>query len=171
MNLPIESHRCSPAAAALLAAGAFAVPAALSIDTSPTPKHPRTMRWYRALRQPFFKPPDALIPLAWTAIECALAAAMYRLLRSAPSAARSRAVALLAWNITAIGGWSRLFFLQRNLPISTLTAATMVASGAAFVQQARQVDPTAARAGVPFVAWVAFATLLTASIWQLNRRD
>ena len=63
-----------------------------------------------------------------------------------------------------IGAWSRLFFGRRNLPASTVAALGMVATGAAFVQQAGQVDAPAASAGVPFVTWVGFATVLTAAL-------
>jgi tryptophan-rich sensory protein len=126
------------------------------------------MLWYRSLREPSFKPPDALFPLAWSAIEAALAVAGYRLLRAGPSAARSKALALWAWNIVSIGGWSRLFFKRHNLPMSTLAAGGLVATSVAFVHQARQVDKTAARAGLPLVGWLAFATVLTATLWGLN---
>ena len=70
----------------------------------------------------------------------------------------------------AIGGWSRLFFGSRNLPASTFASAALIASGAAYVDRARRVDRGAALAGAPFVAWVAFATVLTAEIWRRNRR-
>ena len=45
----------------------------------------------------------------------------------------------------------------------------MVATGVAYVASAREVDRPAAGAGVPFIAWVAFATVLTAGIWRRNR--
>ena len=155
--------------AALAASSAFAVPLAMSMSSSPAPIHPVVMGWYLSLRKPWFKPPDVLIPLAWTGVEAGLAVAAYRLLRAAPSATRSGALALLACNTVAIGGWSRLFFGRRNIGGSVVAAGAMVASGAVFVQQAGKIDRVSARAGVPFVAWVGFATLLTAAIWQLNR--
>ena len=125
--------------------------------------------WYRLLRQPDFKPPDAAIPIAWSVIDSALAVGAYRLLRRPDSAARNRALAWWALNVGLIGGWSGLFFGRRNLPASTAVAAAMVGTGAAYVVQARAVDRPAAAAGVPFVAWVAFATVLTAAIWRRNR--
>jgi benzodiazapine receptor len=157
-------------AAAVLAASAFVVPLALSASSTPSPNHPREFVWYTTLRKPWFKPPDWLVPLAWFGIEGTLAFAGYRLLRSRPSPARQNALALLTWNILMIGGWSRLFFKRRNLGLSTVAAATMVATGAEFVRQAKRVDPATSRAGIPFVAWVSFATVLTATIWGLNRR-
>lgn len=159
----------SPMPAALLASSAFLVPLALSASTSPTPNHPRTFLWYRFLRKPGIKPPDAAIPVAWTLIESSLAYAGYRLLRTRPSASRNRALGWLGINILAIGGWSRLFFGGRNLPVSTTAAVSMIGGGAAYVAEARKVDRKAAIAGVPFVAWVAFAAVLTGAIWRLNR--
>ncbi len=125
--------------------------------------------WYRLLHKPGFKPPDPVIPLAWGVIDTALAVGAYRLLRRPSSAPRNRALGFWALNVALVGGWSALFFGRRNLPASTAVAAVMVGSGAAYVAQARQVDSPAAAAGVPFVAWVAFATVLTAAIWQRNR--
>lgn len=121
----------SPLAAGLTAAAAWIVPLALSASTSPTPNHPRAMLRYKTFRMPSFKPPDAAVPLAWAAIETALAFAAYRLLRKPGSPARSRALGWLGANVVEIGGWSRLFFGQRNLPASTVAAATMIGSGAA----------------------------------------
>lgn len=161
--------RCPKPLAAALAASAFVAPIVLSASTSPTLSHPRVFAWYRSLRQPWFKPPDVAIPIAWTAIEAGLALSGYRLLRSSHSAARARALSLWAWNVAMIGTWSRLFSGRRNLPVSTVAAAGMVLTGAAFVQQARQADRQAARASIPFVAWVGFATVLTAALWRLNR--
>lgn len=159
-----------PAPAALVASTAFWLPLALSVGANPAPTHPQTLAWYANLKKPGFKPPDAAIPMAWLALETGLAWGAYRLLRHPASPPRTRA--LLAWavNVAMIGGWSRLFFRHKNLPVSTVAAAAMVATGAAYVAQARRVDPPAARAGVPYVGWVAFATVLTATIWAMNRR-
>ena len=154
----------------VLASSAWLVPAALSASSAPTPNHPRVFLWYQSLRMPFFKPPDWVIPLAWFGIEGGLAAAGYRLLRSPPNEERLGALTLLSWNTFMIGAWSRLFFRHRNLAASTLAAATMIGTGAALVRQASKIDPVASRASVPFVAWVSFATVLTATIWGLNRR-
>ena len=156
--------------AAVIASSALWLPLLISASASPSPNHPRIMLWYRTLRQPTFKPPDLAIPLAWTAIEAALAFSTYRLLRSPASAAKNKALAWMTGNVLMIGGWSRLFFKHRNLPVSTAAAAAMVVSGAALTAQARKVDTAAAVATVPFVAWVAFATVLTGAIWRLNRK-
>lgn len=158
-----------PALAATIAAAAYAVPYALSRSTTPTPDHPRTLFWYLRLDQPAIKPPDVAIPITWVGIETGLAYAAYRLLRRPSSALRTRALALLAGNVLGIGGWSRLFFGARNLPVSTVAAAGLAATAAVYVNEARKVDEPAAAAGVPLVLWVCFATVLTAAIWRRNR--
>jgi benzodiazapine receptor len=160
----------STPSAAAIASGAFAVPLLLSISSAPSPNHPRILLWYKSLREPRFKPPDALFPVAWTAIEAALAVAGYRLSRAAASPARTKSLALWGLNVFVIGGWSRLFFKRHSLGVSTLASAGLVASSAAYVYQAKKVDRTASRAGLPLLGWAAFATVLTATIWRLNSR-
>lgn len=159
----------SRTAAGLLALGAYAVPYALSRSTTPSPDHPRVLLWYKTLSQPAFKPPDIAIPLAWGGIQTGLAVAAYRLLRLPDSPDRNRSLGWLAGNVVAIGGWSSLFFGGRNLPASTVAAAAMIGTSAAYVAQARRSDGVAAATGVPLTLWVGFATVLTAAIWRRNR--
>ena len=163
-----EKHEISSLVAAGIASLAYIVPLVMSRSTSPTPDHPRIFVWYKTLRQPKFKPPDIAIPLAWTVVETGMAVAAYRLLKKKNNANRNLSLALLAGNVVAIGGWSRLFFGQRNLPASTFAAAAMAGTGAAFVLTARSTDKVAAAAGVPFAVWVGCATVLTAAIWRRN---
>lgn len=170
MDKTTESTPMAPAVAAAVASCSLAIPLAMSLSSVPSPNHPLTLLWYKALREPRFKPPDWAFPVAWTAIELSLARAAYRLLRAPPSAARRNAIGLWGANILMIGGWSQLFFKRRNLGASTVAAAGLVATSVAFVVESKKVDKSAARAGIPLVAWVAFATVLTGTIWQLNRR-
>lgn len=125
--------------------------------------------WYRLLRNPPFQPPDAVIPVAWTLIDTALSIGGCRLLRNPASPARNRALGWWVLNVALIGGWSGIFFGRRNLPASTVVAAAMVGTGAAYVAEASRVDKPAAAAGLPYVGWVAFATLLTAALWRRKR--
>ncbi len=155
--------------AVALASAAWLVPALMSWSTSPSPNHPRVLLWYKSLRQPTWKPPDVAVPLAWLGIETCLAAAAYRLLRKPGSAPRNASLGWLAANLLGIGGWSRLFFGRRSLPASTVAAAGLLATSVAYVASARKTDTTAAAEGTPLIAWVAFATILTAAIWRRNR--
>ena len=125
--------------------------------------------WYRVLRKPSFQPPDVVVPVAWGLIDAALTFGGYRLLRKRGSATRNRALGWWAMNVAMIGGWSGIFFGNRNLPASTAAAALMVGTGAAYVAEAWRVDKPAAVAGIPYLGWIAFATGLTAALWKRNR--
>lgn len=160
----------APGPAAAVAGLSYLLPLLLSIGATPSPANPRTLAWYAGLRKPRWAPPDAAVPLVWAALETGLAAGAYRLLRRRPGAPRARALAAWAVNVAMIGGWSRMFFRGRDLRASTVGAAAMVATGAAYVASARQVDPPAAKAALPYLGWVLFATVLTASMRSLNRR-
>ena len=164
-----RSGALPPAVAAAISTVAYIVPYVLSRSTTPSPDHPRIFLWYRLLRQPRFKPPDIAIPLTWLGLETGLAFASYRLLRAPSSRSRSRALALLLGNVVGIGGWSRIFFGGRNLPVSTIAASALIVSSATYVNEARKVDGPAAVASAPLIGWVVFATVLTAAIWKRNR--
>ena len=167
VSTPSRGSRVRRLPAAAIASAALIVPAVSGMLFGP--QRPRTLAWYRSLRMPDYKPPDAAIPVAWTIIDSALAYAGYRLLRKPGSAQRNRSLGWLATNVGLIGGWNAIFFGRRNLPASLAAATTMIGTGAAYVAESRRVDPKAATAGVPFLAWVGFATVLTASIWNRNR--
>jgi benzodiazapine receptor len=149
---------------------ALLVPALLSISSAPSPNHPGILLWYKTLRMPWFKPPDRIIPVAWIAIDSALSVAGYRLMRALPNPARSKALGWWGTNVLTIGIWNRLFFKKRSLAMSTVAAAGLCVSSVAFVASARRVDRPAAKLGLPLVGWVAFATVLTATIWRLNAK-
>ena len=70
-----------------------------------------------------------------------------------------------------VGGWTQLFFRQKRLGASAAASGAMVATGAAYVMAAAKVDRPAAAMGVPFVAWLGFATLLAERIWRDNQPD
>ena len=163
------SGMVAPVAAAALASLAYLVPYALSRSTTPTPDHPRVMLWYKTLRLPWFKPPDVVIPVAWTVIETGLAFSAFRLLRKPGSVHRNRSLAWLAGNVIGIGSWSRLFFGSRNLPASTVASAALGVAAATYVKEVSKVDGPATAASAPLLLWVCFATVLTGAIWRINR--
>lgn len=156
----------------LLALGAVGVvlgaSAILGRRNAPDPSHPGIRRWYRRLDKPGFTPPDAAFGAVWPVLETGLAVGGYRLLRQPSTATRNVAVGLWLLNTAMVGGWTELFFREKKLGASAAVSGAMVASSAAYVVTAAKVDKPAAAAGVPFVAWLGFATLLAERIWRDN---
>lgn len=158
----------SPWAALAIAGGAVAVSALIGRRYSPDRSHPRIDRWYHGLEKPGATPPDPVFGAVWPLLEVFLATGGYRLLRAPRSPERDAAVALWLVNVAMIGGWTKIFFGERSLRGGAVGAAAMLGTGAAFVERASHVDGVAAATGVPFTAWVAFATALSEEIWRRN---
>ena len=158
----------SPIWAAGIALGAVSLALIAGSRAGPTPDNPTTRRWYRRLRKPGFTPPSPIYPIAWTAIQTGLAYGGYRLLRAEPSPQRTTALTLWGANQIGIGGWTEVFFGQRAPGWGTMASAVLGGSAMAYVAAADKVDKTASRVGVPLVAWVGFATLLSEEIWRRN---
>ncbi|MBD8678588.1 tryptophan-rich sensory protein [Sphingomonas sp. CFBP 13720] len=156
----------------LLALGAVGIvlgaSAIVGRRNAPDPSHPGIRRWYRRLDKPGFTPPDAAFGAVWPVLETGLAIGGYRLLRQPSGTARNTAVALWLVNTAMVGGWTQLFFREKKLGASAAASGAMVASGAAYVAAAARADKPAAAVGVPFVAWLGFATLLAERIWRDN---
>jgi translocator protein len=164
-----EDGSLSKPAAAALAATAIVAPALASLSDRPS-RSLSTKVWYALLRKPRFNPPPAVFPVVWTALDSALAVGAYRLARQPSTPERNRALGLFAANVAMITGWSRLFFGRHELGAAAVGSAAIAATATAYVAAARPVDRPAAAAGVPLVAWVTFATVLSTAVWKMNRR-
>ncbi len=154
--------------AALIVAGVLGASAVLGRRNAPDPSHPNTRRWYKRLDKPGFTPPDAVFGAVWPVLETGLAVGGYRLMRAPADPRRNAAVGLWLLNTAMVGGWTELFFRKRALETSAIAAGGMVVTGAAYVATAAKVDRPAAGLGVPFVAWLGFATVLATRISQRN---
>ncbi|MBB5728713.1 TspO/MBR family protein [Sphingomonas prati] len=156
-----------PAAFAVVAV-VLGASAALGRRNAPDPSHPGIRRWYKRLDKPAYTPPDAAFGAVWPVLETGLAVGGYRLMRHPGSDARNLAVGLWLLNTAMVGGWTELFFRRKALGASTAASAAMVVTGVGYAAAASKVDRTAAATAVPFVAWLAFATLLAKRIQDKN---
>ncbi|GAB3193729.1 tryptophan-rich sensory protein [Geodermatophilus arenarius] len=122
--------------------------------------------WYRGLDTPRWQPPGPVFGIAWTALYALLAFAGGRLLeRGDPADARA-----LAGNLVLNAGWTWAFFRAHRPPLAAAEAALLAASTADLTRRAGRVDRAAGRALLPYAAWTAFATVLSAEIARRNRR-
>ncbi len=160
----------SPLLALGIVGAVLGVSALVGRRNAPDPSHPGIRRWYRRLDKPDFTPPDAAFGAVWPVLETGLAVGGYRLLREPAGPMRNAAVGAWLVNSAMVGGWTQLFFRERQLGASAAASGAMIATGTAYVVTAAKVDRPAAALGVPFVAWLGFATLLATRIWQDNKR-
>jgi benzodiazapine receptor len=129
--------------------------------------------WYSTIRKPGFVPPNAVFPIAWTALYtdiAATSAAAINRFRADGDDAKARAyIGALGANLVLNAGWSWIFFGRHKLGLSTVAAAALAASSADLVRRAADADPKLGAALAPYPLWCGFATVMSAEIWRLNR--
>jgi tryptophan-rich sensory protein len=155
-------------AAVAVVAGVLGASAALGRRNAPDRSHPAIRRWYGRLDKPGWTPPAAVFGTVWPVLETGLAVGGYRLLRRPASGPRNLAVGLWLLNTGMVGGWTELVFRRHELGAGAAASGAMVASGASYALAAARVDRLATATAVPFVGWLAFATLLAEQVWRRN---
>ena len=129
--------------------------------------------WYTKIRKPGYVPPNAVFPIAWTALYvdiAATSAAVIDRFRADGQDAKARGyVAALGANLALNAGWSWVFFAKRQLGPSVVVAAALAASSADLARRAGDADVKFGAALAPYPAWCTFATVMSADIWRLNR--
>ena len=125
--------------------------------------------WYRTLAKPSFNPPNWAFPVAWSTLFLLMAVAFFRVLRTPPETPRRRqAITLFAMQLVVNVGWSVAFFGAHSplagmvviVPFWGLILATALTFG--------RIDRAAGWLFAPYLAWVAFASVLNAAILRLN---
>ena len=121
--------------------------------------------WYEALAKPSFNPPNWLFGPVWTVLYVLIAIAGWRIWQhERPGKAMKLWWLQLALNFL----WSPVFFALHQIGLALVVILALLVAILAFIAIAWKLDRLAAWLFVPYAAWVAFASLLNASIWMLN---
>lgn len=126
--------------------------------------------WYLSLRKPPFQPPRQVFPVVWTALYSAIAYSGFRTFRAERSRTRNVALGLWGAQLVLNGLWTPLFFGQKRARASLVDSALLLGTAASYATTAAKVDKKAAWSFVPYVGWLAFATLLNSEIVRRNRK-
>jgi tryptophan-rich sensory protein len=166
--LPQSSTDRRPSLWAALAIAILPVVAASIAGSAATV--PQIPGWYAGLVKPSFNPPNWIFAPVWTTLYALMALGAFRILRL-PVGTPGRRRALLVYHLQLLFniGWSFAFF-GANSPVAGLAVILpLLALIAATIAAFRPLDRLASNLLWPYLAWVAFAALLNASIWWLNR--
>jgi tryptophan-rich sensory protein len=121
--------------------------------------------WYQSLTKPWFNPPNWLFAPAWTILYVLIGIAGARTwLRDPASGAMWVWFLQLALNLF----WSPLFFGQQNPLAGLMVIVPLFFAILTFIALTLRSDRPSALLFLPYAAWVAFATLLNASLYTLN---
>ncbi len=119
---------------------------------------------YGELVQPAWAPPSWLFGPVWTVLYAMIAIAGWLIWRDEKW---GLSTGLWAGQMVVNGLWSPMFFAW-ELRLQALVWIVLLDILVAWLI-ARQWKRTAAWLLLPYLAWIAFATVLNASIWWLNR--
>ena len=120
---------------------------------------------YRAYDLPAFAPPSWLFGPVWTVLYAMIAVAGWLVWRAV---GWRRELTLWAVQLVLNLAWTPLFFGADLVGWALLEICALWAFLAATIASFWRVSRPAAWLLVPYLAWVSFATALTAGIWLMN---
>lgn len=124
--------------------------------------------WYQTLEKPWFNPPEWVFAPVWTVLYIEIAVAGW-LVWLARGFAGARA-AMMAYS-TQLGlnlAWSFIFFGSHAIGIALAEIVVLLATIGINVVLFWRIDRMAGWLLVPYVVWVAFASVLNGALWYLN---
>lgn len=157
--------RLSPAKTRLLAAGGTVAAAVVgTLGTDPQ------SAWYRKIRTPPWQPPAIAFPIAWTTLYALIGwGAGQAAVAQQDEAERKKFAGVFAADMAVNAAWCWTFFKAHRTGASVGVIAALDVLNVEMIRRARQADPRAAAALVPYGVWTAFATALSVDIWRRNR--
>lgn len=129
-----------------------------------------TRQWYEQLNKPSFQPPDRLFGPVWTVLYALMAVAAFLIWQKGFEKRAVRvALGCFAVQLTLNALWTLVFFGLGSILGGLIEIVLLLAAIAVTSIQFKKVSSLAAILMIPYLAWVGFATLLTAFIFALNR--
>lgn len=121
--------------------------------------------WYAGLVKPAFNPPNWLFAPVWTILYILIAIVGWRTWRRDPSG-----IAMKLWFVQmALNlAWSPIFFAAHATAAALIVILLLLVTILWFIARTASSDRPSALMFAPYALWVAFATLLNASILYLN---
>ena len=121
--------------------------------------------WYQSLVKPSFNPPNWIFAPVWSALYVIIGFVGARtFIHHRQTAAMRFWVAQMIFNFA----WSPLFFGFQEIAMALIVIIALLISIVGFIVASRKQDGLSALLFTPYLAWVAFATVLNTSIFLMN---
>lgn len=124
--------------------------------------------WFDALVKPDFMPPGWVFGVAWTILYILLGLVLAMLLHARGAHRRGRVIALFLLQLALNYAWSPVFFAWHEVGTALTLVGAMIALTVALVVLLWPIRRVGALLMLPYLVWLCFAALLTASILNLN---
>lgn len=124
--------------------------------------------WYDGLAKPPFNPPSAVFGPAWGVMYLLNAIALALVLQVPKSSARSAALWAFGVQLVLNAAWTPVFFGAQSIVGALLVIVALLAAIVLTIVRVHRIHRYAGYLLWPYLAWVAFATVLNGSIAVLN---
>ncbi|NMH25492.1 TspO/MBR family protein [Flavobacterium solisilvae] len=127
--------------------------------------------WYALINKPFFTPPNWVFAPVWTLLYIMMGFAAGSVWNKIDTDEANVKKAFLFFLIQlALNAlWSFLFFGLHNPMLASIEIILLWLMIFETYKQFKNIDKLAANLLLPYLVWVSYATLLTISVWYLNR--
>ena len=125
--------------------------------------------WYRQIEKPSWNPPGWVFGQVWTSLYIMMGIAFYLVWKS-NAASEAKKPAMTLWVVQLILNffWTLIFFGAQEIGWALLEIIVLWVAILLTIFAFARISKTAAWLMVPYIAWVSFAAVLTATIWRLN---
>ncbi len=124
--------------------------------------------WYAELNKPSWNPPNWIFGPVWTTLYLLMGYSSYRIAQHKPSKERSNALILYGLQLFCNFWWSILFFGFHLIGTALVEISILWLLIVFMIFKFRKLDSLAAYINIPYLIWVSFAGVLTATIYSLN---
>jgi tryptophan-rich sensory protein len=124
--------------------------------------------WFDTLQKPSFMPPGPVFGVVWPILYALLGIALAMILAEPASERRRTALILFFVQLALNFAWSPVFFAGHDIVLAKVVIFAMAAIAAAAAGQFFRIRAVAGLLMPPYLAWLVFAAVLTATIERLN---
>ena len=125
-------------------------------------------RWFDALEKPAFMPPGWAFGAAWTILYILMGLALAMIIHARGSRGRGMAILLFLAQLVMNLLWSPLFFRAHQVDNAFILILLLIATVAATALLFWRIRPAAGLLLLPYLVWLAFASVLNYEIGRLN---
>jgi benzodiazapine receptor len=124
--------------------------------------------WYAYLLKPSFNPPNWLFGPVWTLLYILMGISLYLVWKQSPSRHRYNAMSVFFIQLFFNFCWSFIFFYFHDIGLALFDIILLWVFILLTIVFFAKHHKTAAALLIPYLAWVSFATILNAAIYQVN---
>ena len=126
--------------------------------------------WFSTLNKPSWNPPAFLFAPVWTTLYLLMGISLWLIWKSAvPAQQKNKAIILFSLQLFLNFWWSIIFFRFHSPALALVEIIVLLILILLTIISFSKLSKPAAWLLIPYIAWVAFATILNYSIWDLNK--